>query len=354
MPIDLADLGDVCGKAAIGERSWHDVAKGVANWVGGDKAMVLISSPRNAYTSSITFNHNPEAVRRYNDGYNASDPRRHFAMATPVGKCRLGQSYISNDEIKRTAYFNDIALAGDVMDSVHGVVMNNDNVRVAISVQRGFRLDYFGSNEARRLEAALPMLARNFELSSRLALVANKHPAQSTAESFLVAPNFNLRPLHNNSALRSISCENKLHLTSDRILFESAAAKKAIGECVNLALSGEHAQFSIDGFVFRFAPLPTNLGFIANRSELALMTVGPKELPVDIQPFARAFDLTKKETSLLQSLLKDRNVRNAANDARMAYETARWHVKNMCSKCLVGSLTDLVDMAKAGDLSRSD
>ena len=87
------------------------------------------------------------------------------------------------------------------------------------------------------------MLARNFELSSRLALVANKHPAQSTAESFLVAPDFNLRPLHNNSTLRSISCENKLHLTSDRILLESAAARKAISECVNLALSASTRNF---------------------------------------------------------------------------------------------------------------
>lgn len=348
----LEHLVGLCSKAAIGELDWQHVAKATAEWVGGDKAMILLSSPRNAYKSSINFNHDPIAVDRYNSGYNISDPRRQFALATPVGQCRLGQSYIPNEQIKNTAYFADIAIAGDVKDSVHGVILNNEHVRIAISVQRGFKMEYFGTEEAHRLQTILPVLADHFDLSSRIALVSNRHPAQTGAESFLVNREFSVRPLRG-GAFRSLNCGNKLCVMPDRILFESGRAKHAVGECVSLALRGEHAKCSIEEHVLRFAPMPENLGFIAESAEVVIMTIGPRHRSVDLQPFARAFELTDREAELLQCLTANPNVRVAAEATQMAYETARWHVKNMCAKCMASSMLELIELAKAGDVSRA-
>src|SRR5690606_29990231 len=113
-------LDRACEEAAHGERKWLEILREITGWVGGHKAMLLDRPGASSYSASLAFNHDPEALKAYNEGYNSSDPRRAQSFSTPVRKVGLGQEFVRNEDIVRTAYFADICETWDVRDSVHG------------------------------------------------------------------------------------------------------------------------------------------------------------------------------------------------------------------------------------------
>ena len=169
--VDLQVVEKKLLDAALGIVTWEDAVGAISVFVGGSKAMLLGASTDTCYATSVFHNHDPSAVALYNSGYNRLDPRRYESMRTPVGQVRLGQQYISNESIKQTAYFADISLRCDVKDSVHGVISSDEFGRFTISVQRGFSDEYFGSTEAERLAAVLPLLAKSFARSRVVATI---------------------------------------------------------------------------------------------------------------------------------------------------------------------------------------
>jgi len=121
---------------------------------------------------------------------------------------------------------------------------------------------------------------------------------------------------------------------------------------VAVARAGQSTSCHLFETVFRFSPVPGQLDWMAKNDDAVLLTIGHKPHVDSVNPFILAHDLTKRESDLLVQLVRGHDLSAAAVQADISYETARWHVKNMCNKAGYDRTTALVEAARTGDISR--
>ena len=349
MGLDL--IAKRCNDAVLGHASWDDAMSAITAFVGGEKAMLLGMSSAHSYATSLIYNHDPDEISIYNDGYNQLDPRRQKSMLTPVGQVRTGQEYVPNDAIRKTAYFSDISLRGDVKDSVHGVISDNEFGRFTISVQRGFREDYFGSGEKKKLAAILRLLANCFATSRAIATVGGV--CNDTCKTWLlIGTDLRYRTLIQDNRLVGESLPGNIELGKSKLVFPDKALEEAFRAGVALASEIGEASFRKDGHVFRLTPMPPQLAWSRIDHITTMLSVSPITHDSGSVIYAKAFGFTDRETEVLLAMIASGSARNAASQLDLGYETVRWHVKNMQSKCRMNSTPSMIRSAISGDLSR--
>ena len=337
--------------AALGFGTWEDAVATISAFVGGNKAMLLGASSDACYATSVFHNHDPGEVALYNSGYNRLDPRRYESMRTPVGEVRLGQEYVSNDSIRKTAYFADISLRGDVKDSVHGVISNDEFGRFTISVQRGFSDEYFGSAEAERLAAVLPLLAKGFARSRAITTVRSAPDHNQRLQSYLVATDLRFRSLGKSGQPNLDFLPSGISAGPSGFQFDTPALETAFKQGIMLAKRTGDASFRLNGHILRFAQIPPQLGWSELPGMEAILTIYRAQASNELAIYAKAFGFTPRETETLQALVAEGAPRKAAERLGVSYETVRWHIKNMQSKSGSSSFQAMIRFANSGDLS---
>lgn len=350
--IDFELLDRACEDAAHGEHTWLNVLTEVTGWVGGHKAMILDTSGASSYSTSLAFNHDPGGIRAYNSGYNRSDPRRTQSFSTPVGKVGLGQEFVRNEEIVRTAYFADICEAWDVRDSVHGVIADDEFGRLTISIQRGFDADYFDFDDGRRLEPILPILGRHLRTARRIASVNGGLNGADNVFGCLLLPDMTIANLVPTRPRLPAVIQERLYFAPDQVRFDCARMRTIFDKGVAVARAGQSTSCHLFETVFRFSPVPGQLDWMAKSDHAVLLTIGHQPQVDRVSPFILAHELTKRESDLLVQLVRGHDLRSAAAQADISYETARWHVKNMCNKAGYDRTASLIEAARSGDISR--
>lgn len=338
--------------AAIGSGSWEKAVAEITAFVGGEKAMLLGAANDPVYAASVLFNHDPDEVAIYNSGYNRLDPRRYESMRTPVGEVRLGQQYVDNASIKNTAYFADISLRGDVKDSVHGVISNDKFGRFTISVQRGFSDEYFGSAEAERLTAILPLVAKSFAQSRVVTAISSAQTHDPRMRCYLVASDLRFRSLREATQPDAEPSPSGMSASASRFRFDTPALETAFRQGITLARHTGDASFQLNGLVFRFTQIPEQLEWSDVPGMEAILTIYPATYSNELAIYAQAFGFTQRESEMLHALVAERTPRMAADRLGVSYETVRWHIKNMQSKSGSSSANAMIGSAIAGDLSK--
>ena len=322
-----------CEAASLGDYAWPQLLQDIAEWIGGSKAMLLGMPDSGPYRHALDWNHDPVAIERYDTHYNRYDPRAGLSRRTPVHQTQLGQQYVRNEDVEDTEYFEAINRFGDVRDSVHGIIGDDAEFgRQSISVQRGFGEDLFEKTEAERLRALLPLLETALRNSMRVARMLGSHRSDGNAACHVVDRNLELRLSDGSEPAAGHASLSSGLISRNRIETADRARHALLEAAVRRALEGETVRFQIGGSAVEVSPLPPPLRWIGEDCVFLVISRARDELRSRADLFAAAHALTERERSVLEALMRQPNMRRAAQDAGISYETMRWHVKNMGQK----------------------
>ncbi|WP_340588451.1 helix-turn-helix transcriptional regulator [Erythrobacter alti] len=342
-----------CEAAAFGDTAWTDVLKQVAASMGGIRGILLGGNDAGSYSYSCTFNIDEDVARSYNHHYNRFDPRAAPSMRVPVGETRLGQALVPNSSIAKTEYFDAISRAGDIADSVFGVISNDLEMgRRTISLQRGFSQEFFGRNEAAKLRELLPALDAAMRNSLRVTRALADDRGGSDILYGLLDPSLDLHLLAGGepgSQYRFGKCE----IAGGRLVCGNREIMAAIRHAAERARQGISTTLRHGSASFRFDPVPPAIAWYCAGSDQVFLTIA-REVSAgqhDFAIFGESFGLTPKEALVLDSLAQTDTVPQAAQILGISVETARWHVKNICAKTGHPGAQKLVEAARANDLS---
>tara|TARA_R110000824_G_scaffold50894_1_gene141865 strand:- start:918 stop:2006 length:1089 start_codon:yes stop_codon:yes gene_type:complete len=358
---ELALLAAKCREASIGNYDWADLLADVTVWVGGDKALWLTGDAVGPYQHGLQCGHDPDTLKSYNEGYNALDPRRHQSRDTKPGQAVPGQRYLRNHEVAHTDYFEAINIRGDVKDSCFGVLCDDPAIgRHGISIQRGFREEFFDDDDAERLSAVIPYLTEALRHSISLTrILAHKRSEASGGFGFLDA-DWNLTELEN-TASALLNGSDVFACVRGKISCSSPKIKRAFQYAVGKAFSGQYFFFrtlwqdngNSKELVLEFAPIPDAARWVAQDRSRILLTVSLErhEFSEIASFFAEVNGLSKKEETLICALLDHDDLRNVASQSKISYETARWHLKSIFAKTGYKRREDLLNAVRQHDLS---
>lgn len=358
---DLAQVAAKCREASIGNYDWAELLTDVTLWVGGDKALWLTGDAVGPYQHGLQCGHDPDVLKLYNEGYNALDPRRHQSRDTKPGQAVPGQRYLPNHEVVNTDYYEAINIGGDVMDSCFGVLCDDPAIgRHSISIQRGFRQEFFDNDDAARLSAVIPYLTEALRHSISLTRVlAHKNTRTHGGFGFLDA-DWNLMGLDSATSVL-LNGSDAFACVREKISCCSPRMKKAFQYGVRKALHGQYfffrAPWQDDAnsaqLVLEFAPIPDAASWVAQDRPRILLTVSLEchEFTEMAGFFAEINGLSKKEEALICALLEHDDLREAARISQISYETARWHLKSIFSKTGYNRREDLLTAVRQHDLA---
>ncbi|MGB3166360.1 MAG: hypothetical protein WBA68_06230, partial [Alteraurantiacibacter sp.] len=250
----------ICEAATFGDACWSTVLEEVAAGAGGSRGILLGGNGAGRYTYSCVFNHDPDVARSYNERYNRYDPRAEPSRGVKPGETRLGQALMANAAIAHTEYFDAISVAGDVADSVFGVISNDFEMgRRTVSVQRGFAQEFFGAGEAEYVQAVLPVLETAMRQSLRVARVMAEERGGEDVLYGLLGASFDLQMLGDGAGAEHRFGE--LTLGTERLVCRNRELRSAIESAAGIARHGGTANLRCGAASLRFDPVPPALAW---------------------------------------------------------------------------------------------
>lgn len=347
MGATLNHVAQQCREAAFGDVDFDTLLRTITAFVGGDKAILLGKDRSASPTCNLSFGHDPEAIEAYQTIWRFSDPRRFESLMTPVGGVAHGQAYKSNESIAHTDYYEAVAIAGNVQDSVHGIVSDGvTSGRLALSIHRGFEQEFFGEEELARLKAVLPHLRSAIDTSVRVAMLDGR-----TADAGFCAcidHDLHLVPLGGSEAVAAAIGAN----SRSRVLtVASERQARSLKLAVRQAQQGRSVKLRMKGVDIEIGPRPAVLGWMPSDTDHVMLVARARDDSDEVaqlQFFALSNAFTPRETEVLLAYSQHFDVRKAAASIGLSYETARWHSKNMLGKCGLPSLETMVHAAREG------
>ena len=350
----IDDLERRLRDASLGKCEWFTVLQEIADWVGGSKGMLLGMPSSGAYRHAVQFGHRPEAIERYDRHFNQFDPRMPFSKCTPVYECQLGQQYVANADIEKTEYFDAISRFGDVCDSVHGIIADDEELgRLSISVQRGFSEDFFTHTEADRLSAILPQLDMALRDSIRAQRMAGESQFVGTCAYALVDQGLHADFLPDCDLANLGAAAKEVRITNGgKLAFADERIAPAMTTAIDHAIEGRRSRFRLGELHASLSPMPQAISWMAQKG-CALLALFPRRNADrrKAELFGAAFELTAREIDVLAALMANPDPRAVSTRLSMQYETLRWHVKNICLKTGHPSREAMLIAAVSGDLS---
>lgn len=347
--ISSDQIAKLCRDAAYGDYPWGRLLGNIAEWVGGDRAMLFHSTSVTGYNHSISYNHDPEMEKLYNERFFHLDPRAPVCMNFKVGETYTGQQIVPNESFKHTEYYSEVTLKADVKDSVHGVISDDPELgRRAISVQRSFKSEFFGKADLEKLSFIMSHLDQAFRDSLRVAPILAQHDASQALAYGLIDPALHLH-FFDGTELRP---EEFLHIdpTGQRLMVANEALASILPGAIRDAARGRRHNIRLASSLLSLAPAPLALGW-TGLDEIAFFIMSKPELAADASLFSAAFKLTQREGQILDQLLINQDRERICGRLSISNETLRWHIKNMLSKCGYSNGADLVHAALHNNLS---
>lgn len=365
--IDLDVLKTQCRETALGDLPWETLLANICDWLGGDRAMMMYAAHGEPYKASFSHNHDMSVLAKYNENYNGSDPRMPFSKLTRPGMTRTGQQYVPNSEIKDTDYFNVISINTDICDSVHSVIMDSPILgRQAISVRRGFKNEFFESSSTDQMQALLPYLTDAYQYSIR---VSGRLDPHFKNECCCLLIDKTLRgTLLNGEPLDILADCESLGWNGEYLRPKNLALREFLSLAIQRARSGisSRCRLKTDNYSLQAGPsfleisvLPRPrfidwLPDIEGKVMIHIAKASDIQQSSNAEVFRKIFKLTKSETRTLMSLLKTGDMRQAAQESNVSYETMRWHLKNIFNKTGYNKKETLLRAVSEMDLSNSN
>ncbi|CAM3858799.1 hypothetical protein LIHA111178_12445 [Litorimonas haliclonae] len=354
----LEDLQAQCCSAALGDIEWQTLLQNICQWIQGDRAMFLRADHSGSYQVPYSYGLNYLNVEKYNKGLDRSDPHLKFSKRIIEEMVKSGQNPASNENLKNTPLYNEIG------NSLHLVILDTVQFgRIALSIYRDTQKEPFSAKEVEKLKSLQPHLVNAFHYSVSVLGFCGDIPSSDTATALI---NNDLLVVSLTGNLRHIleSCET-LKYTGNFLRSEYSTVTEYLHLAISHAIKGKCSSAKL-GFGKKKAIdqtrcvklgiqkvpnsiLWTSPGCNFTLARISIESNSPPSVNTEI--FAKTFKLTLAEQRLIKHLQSDDNLREAANQCNINYETARWHVKNILQKTLYPKRQDLVQAVRELDLS---
>jgi len=275
------------------------------------------------------------------------------------------QKMLANETFNQSDYFQDIHVAGDILDSVHGIINRVPGfAQSSISIQRSFKKGFFEKEHERRMQLLMPHLVNAVSLAADLSaqtLIQSSSQNAGNKLFFLVNTDLRFVPLQEGweELLAQI---DGLRIQNGCLLAESGLEdrlKKVVSRAISIGI-GERFLYPLANTEYcevQVSPFPeelANFQFIGMRGQYALLTIDLHRKPSQrgVQIFASSFGLTQKESDLLAEFSRKSILREAAVNVGIAYETARWHMKTILHKTNSLNQADLLARLARADFMK--
>ena len=319
----------LCRDASYGDYPWNLLLENIAEWIGGDKAILMHKTSITGYNLSTSYNHDPDVERLYNEHYFQFDPRAQPSLRFPVGVAYTSQQIVPNDSYSDTEYYSNITLRGDIKDSVHGVISDDFGLgRRAISIQRGFKSDFFDQSHLEKLKFVMSHLQSAFSNSLRLVPVLAQHDSADVLVYGLIDATFHLHLVRGPE--RQPEKFFRIDPVGPRLVVNDETLAATLPDAIRRAASGHRSTIRLAHSDLSLTPAPRALEWI-NRKEVALFVISAPAPAADTRLFSAAFGLTEREGQILDQLVATQNRGEICRELNISSETLRWHIKNILS-----------------------
>jgi len=356
--VRLEDLQAQCCSAAMGRIEWETLLRSICQWVEGDKAMFLRADHTGSYQVPYSFNLNHFEVEKYDTVTDQNDPHLKFSTRIIKEMAKSGQNPASNEDLK------DTPLYGEIGNSIHLLVLDTAQFgQIALSIYREIQGEPFSEVDSEKLQALLPHLIDAFHysvsvLSSYDNTYADNNVTALVNNDLLVSPlTGNLKDLLKDcAALKYTGNFLGSDFSTIKEYLHLAVAHALNGQCSSAKLGfGKKRAVDQSKYIkLDIQKVPNSIRWASPRYNftMARISVESKAPPsVNTEIFAKTFKLTLAEQRLIKCLQEDDNLREAASECNINYETARWHVKNILQKTFYPKRQDMIQAVRELDLS---
>lgn len=349
--VALDEIERLCRDASYGEYEWASLLEKIAEHLNGDSSMLMHRAGHCGYNESLSYNHDPYIADLYNHKYYQSDPRAQRSLRLKVGQVSTGQQIVPNSEFQHTAYYSDITLAANVKDSLHGVITDDDEFgRRAISIQCGFKNDFFDRYDLSKIQSVMPHLASAMRDSVRLTRITTARVASDSLFYGLIDPAFNMHFFDRPDAIPLAGLKEDLALSGATVTGGSRA--KAISTAIKGAAAGKRCTLQLTKYQLALDNIPPALDW-AGLDRTALFVVSKRKMSENPLLFTDAFGLTVREADILNLLIQLEDRTLVCAQAAISHETLRSHIKNILSKTGYDRMSKLASAISNNDLVNS-
>ncbi len=307
-------------------------------------------------------------VARYLDGFMLLNPAR-MAMAghVQVGDIVLTSDYIPRAEYQQTRFYREFLDPSGHTDVAASIVERNATCITVLSALRSHGQGPADDEVRRRIGLVAPHVRR----ASGIGTVLDKASASARSLAGLVDRMTGcvviLGPggavLHVNDAGRLELADGRVvELAAGRIAPRQATARTALEAALAAAALGD-AGPEDGGAPIAFAGLEGRMmtGVVIPLQRGARQAMGRRhgavaalflremrfEMPDSMDTLATLYRLTRRETAVLGSIVRDGGVTETARGLGMAEETVRTHLRAIFRKTGLGRQSDLVKLLSA-------
>ncbi|ATQ42912.1 hypothetical protein CSW64_11085 [Caulobacter mirabilis] len=335
--------------------------------------MMLFGHENGRPTSALTFHRNfaDGDVRAYAEHFVDTSPYVERGLTKlPVGRARLSEAVISNDDLARTEFYNDFIRARGLGCYAAGVIIERNQRRsVALSLADHKDDADRRQGQLRLLDLLTPHIARAFRLhglldrerqQGRAALLVFETWAHAalllSSDGRLVTMN---RAAEQMAALRdgiALSRDGRLRATTETA---NAALDQAIFACAaggpHIAVNGLALPRLSGGFLnAMISPLPQGAECDGALGKVLVILVdADAERRTPIQWITTRYGLAPAEARLAALLVQGDTLAEAASALGIKLSTARTRLKAVQAKTGCHRQADLVRLALSMPVLRS-
>jgi DNA-binding CsgD family transcriptional regulator len=356
----LSEVINRLGEAAVDPAAWSGIMDGICRAVGAAGAVLLqtdVRTPDVPRTESLD-----ELVQTYfANNWHQSDTRARGVPRMMAGEIITDQDLLTPEQMRSDPMYNDVLFPFGYQWFA-GVGFWAESASWALTIQRTRREGPFEAFDKRLLARLAPRLTETATLATavgRVALTSMTNVLNQVRQPALVISR-NGMVLSTNAAAEA-GFDDEIRIRDRRLVVRDKRALAKLDQLVDLIRS------TPDSAALPAAPIPVRRTakppvvirvlpvdgaarniFLGARAMLILSNLTPRPAP-EPTLIAQAFDLTSAESRVVSLLAGGASIEDAAQQLRIARETARNHLKSAFSKTgthrqaeLVGLVSQLV------------
>jgi len=297
----------------------------------------------------------PYYLQRYEEYYGALDPWHKSGLVWPVGSVQQTPSLLSDQELRRTEFYQDHLRPQKVFYAMGGPVERNDRHMAVFGIQGSYENGSFSAEAQAFVTALAPHFRRAYRMQETLGAIRREGMELEAVLHLLPQPvlvvDRDARLVFANAAgAQLLRDRNVLKLVSGHLLpvhrddaaaFASALSPLPLAETrASLVLRQTGAARPV---VLRVMPLRRG-----NRAEwsgrIALLAEVPP--PVHgLDRLAAAFRLSPAEARLWAALARGRRLIDIADEVGVSVHTARVQLRSLFAKTGTHRQADLLRLA---------
>ena len=341
-------------EASLGQEDWLDAIESMRTALNAD---VLLLSRREAKRGEILVSHqsqmDPDAHRRYQAGYFASDPwSSHFCKAT-TDETRLSQEIIRDNELTKTLYYNEFLRSTRIRHGLFSVSSLNKSEFDALSFFRysaSIEFDEIDKHKSQRIYQTLRSVSSNHLTNSHASLILDCFNLSLTSVGRMVIV---LTP---SGRVLCVSEKAESLLSSERVAIERNGILYGIGpndedlfiNTCNELLNGKTSKIDVlihsnqakypyyaEARIIRSNPPYSRviLFYISDPND---------DTPPNAEKIGRTFGLSRRESEVAQNLFLGKSTAEIAERHGVNVETIRKQIKSIFLKTNVNSQSQLI------------